>query len=215
MSMAAANSRSLRNGLRWISVICTIRNPSRSLGRLRDGDRHFGNPEMVAAHNPELPCPPAAQCRGRRPRPARSFRRAGSNCGARRQTRSASDNPINQMVSTSEAHSSQVHHWSGKVPQDALEFQQVSSHQQGRGSGRAQPDQTAPAGRIQQPADNRKLKSEAEKKQAQARKEVHAQNHWYHSNGLLRFAARMLHWCCNSLREIPGRLMVGQRPLEP
>ncbi len=103
----------------------------------------------------------------------------------------------------------------GEMPQYSLEFQQVAGHEQSGGRGSSQPDQTAAAGGIQQPANDWKLQPEAEKKQAQPRKKVHTRKHCYHSNGLLRFTARMLHWCCNSLREIPGRLMVGQRPLEP
>ena len=187
-------------------------------GQIGDGDGYFGNPETVAAHNPKgrgrqrrdakAGCPRLAEVSAARDRIASLCARPDS----------ASDNPINHMVSTSEAHSSQVHHCDGKVPQHPLEFQQVTSHEQSRGSGRAQPDQTAAAGRIQQPADDRRLQAEAENKQAEARKEVHTQKHCYHSmgaSGLLRFAARMLHWCCNSRREIPGRLMVGQRPLEP
>ena len=166
-------------------MICTIRNPSRSLGRLGMGTDTSETRNWLRR---KIPKAVAATGAMQRPVPAacRSFRRAGSNCELLRQTNSASDNPINHMVSTSEAHSSQVHHPTGKRTQHPLEFQQVTSHEQSAGDRRAQPDQTAAAGGIQQPADDRNCKAQAENKQAEPRKEVHTQKHCYHSTGCER-----------------------------
>ena len=63
-----------------------------------------------------------------------------------------------------------------------------------------------------------KLEADAEQQQAEAWKKVHANKHYLYSTGCSdrpRRQARVLHCLHTFLGEIPGRLMVGQRPLEP